>query len=431
MKAGRQFAFLSLVVIATLLLGACAAPAPQVVTQVQTQVVEKVVTQVVEKQSTVVVENEKLVEKVQTQVVEKVVEKQVEVTPTPGPANPYRPEDLFKLSAELKEATKSCTPPSGAKYALLTNAVAPFWTAAQTGASRASSEINVPITFMFPTAAEKLSQQISMLETFVNDKYNAITFSAIDRDAPKPIIEKAVAQGIPILTTDSDATGSERSLYIGMSDYDAGKAAGEAAKKIIGKGKVVGLVGYATAQNAQDRIQGVKDAFEGSELELVEVLLDDIKPEVALSNAQTAMQKYPDLAGFITFYSYDGPAACQAVKQAGADGQGQDRGLRCRARNPALHRRGRSAGDDRPARLLLRLPLRADHARHDLQRRGSHHEAAGSVSGRMAQPGDQGHGEGRRGQDPPEHGRGRHLRRHLPALSGVPDLHRYPVAMTA
>jgi ribose transport system substrate-binding protein len=38
---------------------------------------------------------------------------------------------------------------------------------------------------------------------------------------------------------------------------------------------------------------------------------------VALSNAQTAIQKYGDeLAGFITFYSYDGPAACQAIKQA-------------------------------------------------------------------------------------------------------------------
>ena len=271
--------------------------------------------------STVVVEVEKKVEVVQTQVVEKVVEKQVEVTPTPGPANPYNPDNLFKLSAELKEATKDCAPKGDAKYAMLTNAVAPFWTAAQIGASRASGEINVPITFQAPTAAEKLSQQLSMLETFVNDKYSAITFSAIDRDAPKPIIEKAVAQGIPVLVMDSDSTGSKRSIYIGMSDFDAGKSAGEAAKKIMGKGKVVGLVGYATAQNAQDRIAGVKAAFEGSDLELVEVLLDDIKPEVALSNAQTAMQKYPDLAGFITFYSYDGPAACQAVKTAGKSGE--------------------------------------------------------------------------------------------------------------
>ena len=316
MKAAKSLVFVSLLVIASMLLGACAAPTPQVVEKVVTQIVqqEKVV------QSTVVVKETQIVQQVQTQVVEKQV--QVEVTPTPGPANPYRPDDLFKLADELKAATKDCKPPANAKYALLTNAVAPFWTAAQTGATRASNEINVPITFMFPTAADLLSQQLSMLETFINDKYNAITFSAIDRTAAKAIIKKAVDQGIPILNTDSDATGTARSLYIGMSDYAAGKAAGEAAKKIIpGGGKLVGLVGYATAQNAQDRIQGVKDALQGSNLELVEVLLDNIKPEVALSNAQTAMQKYPDLAGFLTFYSYDGPQACQAVKQANMTGK--------------------------------------------------------------------------------------------------------------
>jgi len=314
---GKLWIALGLLIVASMLMTACAAPAPQIQTVIETVVVEK--EKVVEKVATV--EVEKIKEVVSTVEVE--VEKQVEVlvTPTPAPANPYRPEDLFKLSDELKAATADCKPAADAKYALLTNAVAPFWTAAQIGASRASGEINVPITFQAPTAAEKLSQQLSMLETFVNDNYSAITFSAIDRDAPKPIIADAIAKGIPVLLTDSDATGSERLLYIGMSDYDAGRSAGEAAKEIIGSGKVVGLVGYATAQNAQDRIQGVKDVFEGTDLELVEVLLDDIKPEVALSNAQTAMQKYPDLAGFITFYSYDGPAACQAVAQAGNTGK--------------------------------------------------------------------------------------------------------------
>lgn len=235
--------------------------------------------------------------------------------------NPYRPNDLFEAVDALKAATEGQSPPSDAKFVLLTNAVAPFWTAAQTGASRASLEFNVPIMFQAPTAAEKLLQQLSMLETFVNDEFTAITFSAIDREAPHDIIKQAVDNGIHVLCTDSDATGSERAMYIGMSDYDAGRAAGEAALEIIGEGKIVGLVGYATAQNAQDRIAGVNDALEGTGLEMVEVLLDDIKPEVALSNAQTAMQTYPDLAGFITFYSYDGPAACQAVKQAGAEGE--------------------------------------------------------------------------------------------------------------
>lgn len=235
--------------------------------------------------------------------------------------NPYRPTELFEAVDALKAATEGMSPPADAKFVLLTNAVAPFWTAAQTGAARASAEFSVPIMFQAPTGSEKLIQQLSMLETFITDKYNAITFSAIDRDAPKDIIQRAVDAGIPVLLTDSDATGSARAMYIGMSDYDAGFAAGQAALEVVGSGTMVGLVGYLTAQNAQDRIEGFKAAIEGTDLVLAEVYPDDIKPELALSNAQTAMQTYPDLAGFITLYSYDGPAACQAVKQAGREGE--------------------------------------------------------------------------------------------------------------
>jgi ribose transport system substrate-binding protein len=235
--------------------------------------------------------------------------------------NPYRPNELFSAVEALQGAVAEQSPPAGAKFAFLANNLSPFWTAAQIGVGRASSELGVPIAFQAPTASDLLSQQLSMLETFVNDGYTGVTFSAIDREAPASIIERAVEQGTIMLTMDSDATGSERALYIGMSDYDAGRAAAEAALEIIGEGKVVGLVGFATAQNAQDRIAGVNDVFEGTAMELVEVLIDDVKPEVALSNAQTSIQKYDDLAGFITFYSYDGPAACQAVKQADKVGE--------------------------------------------------------------------------------------------------------------
>lgn len=253
-----------------------------------------------------------------------VVEQQVVVTATPGEStgeNPYAPTELLEAVQAIKDATAGQTPPAGAKFAILTNNLSPFWTAAQQGASRASAELGVPITFQGPTAADLLSQQLTMLETFVNDDYTSITFSAIDRQAAGSIVQRAVDEGISVFCMDSDATGTARSMYIGMSDYDAGVAAAEAALEIIGSGKVVGLVGFATAQNAQDRIAGVMDTLAGTDLEMVEVLYDDVKPEVALSNAQTAIQKYPDLAGFITFYSYDGPAAGQAVKQAGKEGE--------------------------------------------------------------------------------------------------------------
>lgn len=297
----KAMALLAAAVVMLVLAGCVTQPAGQPQTIIQTVEVIK--------------EVEKEVEKVVTVEVVKEVEVMAEAAAPED--NPYRPNELFAAAEDLKAATEGQSPPAGAKFAFLTNNMSPFWTAAQIGVARSSSELNVPIAFQAPTASDLLSQQLSMLETFVNDGYTGVTFSAIDRQAPHSIIERAVEQGTIMLTMDSDATGSQRAIYIGMSDYDAGRKAAEAALEIIGTGKVVGLVGFATAQNAQDRIQGVNDVFEGSEMELVEVLIDDIKPEVALSNAQTAIQKYGDeLAGFITFYSYDGPAACQAIKQA-------------------------------------------------------------------------------------------------------------------
>jgi ribose transport system substrate-binding protein len=312
--------FITMAVLAALAACGGQPAAPQTI--IQTVVVEKEVEKVVEVIETV--EVEKVIEKeveVETVVTVEVI-KEVEAMADSPEDNPYRPNDLFEAVEALKAATEGQSPPAGAKYAFLTNNMSPFWTAAQIGVARSSSELGVPIAFQAPTSSDLLTQQLSMLETFVNDGYTGVTFSAIDREAPHSIIEKAVEQGTIMLNMDSDATGSERALYIGMSDYDAGRAAAEAALEIIGEGQVVGLVGFATAQNAQDRIAGVNDVFEGTDMELVEVLIDDVKPEVALSNAQTAIQKYGDeLAGFITFYSYDGPAACQAIKQAGKIGE--------------------------------------------------------------------------------------------------------------
>jgi ribose transport system substrate-binding protein len=311
MKGRQFFKYIVLLVSLSLIVSACGAPTTQAPAATQPPATEAPATEAATEAPT-------------EAATEAATEAPTEAATEPAAStdeNPYRPTELLDAVQAIKDATEGQSPPDGAKFAILTNNLSPFWTAAQQGASRASAELGVPITFQGPTAADLLSQQLTMLETFVNDQYTAITFSAIDREAAGSIVDRAVSEGIAVFCMDSDATGTARAMYIGMSDYDAGVAAAEAALEIIGSGKVVGLVGFATAQNAQDRIAGVNDTLAGTELEMVEVLYDDVKPEVALSNAQTAIQKYPDLAGFITFYSYDGPAAGQAVKQAGREGE--------------------------------------------------------------------------------------------------------------
>ena len=59
----------------------------------------------------------------------------------------------------------------------------------------------------------------------------------------------------------------------------------------------------------------------GSNLQIIDTLADETKPDLALKNAQEALVKHPDLAGLVGIYSYNGPQILAAVRGAGKAGQ--------------------------------------------------------------------------------------------------------------
>jgi ribose transport system substrate-binding protein len=74
-------------------------------------------------------------------------------------------------------------------------------------------------------------------------------------------------------------------------------------------GKVVAVAGLSTAANAQERIQGIRDAFAGTGVQLAGSYFDEIDFDRARANVETAMTEHSDLAGIIGVYAYNGPIA--------------------------------------------------------------------------------------------------------------------------
>jgi ribose transport system substrate-binding protein len=60
----------------------------------------------------------------------------------------------------------------------------------------------------------------------------------------------------------------------------------------------------------------LKESLAGSQVEIIDLLTDDNDKVQAKENAATTIQKYPDLAGMVGLWSYNGPAILQAVKSA-------------------------------------------------------------------------------------------------------------------
>src|ERR1700733_5652860 len=86
-------------------------------------------------------------------------------------------------------------------------------------------------------------------------------------------------------------------------------------------GKCIGFVGLLGADNAKERIQGMKDGLAGSKIVLTDVRGDDIDQARAKKNVEDALVASPDVNCMVGFYSYNTPRIYEALRDANKLGQ--------------------------------------------------------------------------------------------------------------
>ncbi len=210
---------------------------------------------------------------------------------------------------------------SGKRLAFVTNNASDFWTIARKGTEKAAAELtDVTVEFRIPgngTAAE----QKGIVDDLLAKGINGIAISPKDPANQTQLINDAAKQAL-IITQDSDAPKSDRACYIGTDNVAAGRQEGELIKEVLPQGgKIMVFVGSADARNAQERLQGIKEALQGSKVEIIDVRTDETDHVRAKSNVADTLVKYPDVACLVGLWSYNGPAILNAVKEAGKVGQ--------------------------------------------------------------------------------------------------------------
>ena len=205
--------------------------------------------------------------------------------------------------------------------AFVVNGASDFWKAAEAGVKKAQTELpNYTLVLKYPEQSSA-AIQIRLMDDLVAAGVAGIMVSAVD---PKTESDKLneIGKQVALFTTDSDAPSTSRIAYIGSSNTAAGKQAGELVMKALPDGgKCMGFVGLLGADNAKERIQGVKDTIKGSKVELVDVRGDDIDQTRAKRNVEDTLTANPDINCFIGFYSYHTPRIYEALKDAGKLGQ--------------------------------------------------------------------------------------------------------------
>ena len=196
-----------------------------------------------------------------------------------------------------------------------------YWSMVRLGCDSAVRQLgNVDLDFRTPVYYTAAAQN-EILSNLVASGVDGIAISPIDAEAQTDFLN-SIATNTLLICADSDAENSKRACYIGTDNVAAGTQAAELLKTALPRGgKIILFVGYPNAQNAKERSQGIKDGLAGSNIQIVDTLADESKSALALKNAQDALVRYPDLAGMVGLYDYDGPAILSAVRNAGKAGQ--------------------------------------------------------------------------------------------------------------
>jgi ribose transport system substrate-binding protein len=229
------------------------------------------------------------------------------------------------LSAALTLAALLAASPALAQekksLAFVVNGASDFWKLAEAGVKKAQEELpNYDLQFKYPEQAAAAVQQ-RLMEDLVAAGVSAIMVSAVDPKSSTDSLN-AIGSKVPLFTTDSDAPDTNRIAYIGSSNTDAGKQAGEIALKALPDGgKCMGFVGLPGADNARERIEGMKSVIAGSKVELIDVRGDDIDMTRAKRNVEDALAANPDIDCMVGFYSYNPPRIYEVLKEAGKLGE--------------------------------------------------------------------------------------------------------------
>lgn len=162
----------------------------------------------------------------------------------------------------------------GEKIALITmDSIDQHWVTLNEGAQEAAKELGATVEFMAPNTKDD-AQQIECVNNAVAGGYQAIMVAANGPDAISSALQEAVDAGVKIVYVDSPANVEAEATF-STDNKAAGKTAGEEMIKALEeKGVTSGKIGIINVNAATDstvnREEGFREAFEGTEFEIME-----------------------------------------------------------------------------------------------------------------------------------------------------------------
>jgi ribose transport system substrate-binding protein len=225
-----------------------------------------------------------------------------------------------KKKTQEGEGASGTAPAKMVKLAFVTNNTSEFWKIAAAGVHKYEKEAKVQVDIKLPPNGTPEDQN-QILQNLSSQGYDSIAVSVIAPNDQTALLNK-IAEKSQLITFDSDAAKSNRLLYIGTNNYQAGKALGKEIVKLLPRGgKIAVFVGTFSADNAAQRLKGIEDSIAGAGIQIVDKREDNTDRAKARANVEDIVNANRDLSLVVGLYNYNGTAIAAALQGLGKKGK--------------------------------------------------------------------------------------------------------------
>ncbi len=224
---------------------------------------------------------------------------------------------VFALSALAVIGLTSCQTPyheDGERYVFVaSNVNLPYWQEAQAGLTDASKQMGVKAELTGPDKFDPQAQ-LKAFHDVVNSKPSGIMISVTRPELLQEAINNAVAQGIPVITVDSDAPTSKRVMFVGTDNVRAGNESGRRMADLLkGSGQVV-IITIPGQLNLDERARGVNEALKKYPgIKIAQTIDDNGDPRVANDSMSALLTAKAKIDGIICLEASGGSGAAEAL----------------------------------------------------------------------------------------------------------------------
>ncbi len=201
----------------------------------------------------------------------------------------------------------------------------PYFDTAATGAKNAAGELKGTFKQVGPSTASA-SEQVTWINTLTEQHVSAIVVSANDPNALAPALKQAIAQGIKVVSYDSDVAPDARQVFVNQANSED---IGRIEVQVLGKelnysGQIAILSAASTATNQNAWIGFMKDELSKPQykgMSLVKVVYGNDDDQTSFNDTLNLLQAYPNLKGIISPTTVGIAAAARAIESVNKGGK--------------------------------------------------------------------------------------------------------------